>query len=361
MNKFSDHDALYIPLDIHENMKRTWVKNGDVLINITGASIGRTTVYCGEDNKANVNQHVCIIRLKDFKTIDPFYLSYFLSSNSFQRHIVKINAGATRQALNFSQIGKFKIPIPSIKTQKKIVEMIKKAEKLKEYRAEADELADEYLNSLFSEMFGDMSNKNPKFPIKSLKDNIDILTGYAFKSKDFIEEGVPVIKIGTVNKGFFDIKTFSFLPSNFLNTHENYIIYRGDLLISLTGTTGKEDYGNVCFAENHEEKYLLNQRVAKISVNESIFNKYYLYFAFKHPAIKLELIKSNRGIRQANISKEDILKLKVPIPPLELQNQFAQIVQKVETLKTHQAQSKQEIDNLFNTLMQKAFKGELVC
>lgn len=326
----------------------------DILIVWDGANCGTV----GSGLSGFVGSTIARLTLID-DSIDKNYVLIFLKSKFkiFNTH----TTGATIPHLDKNFLINFKIPIPPLKTQKKIVEILKKAEKLKEWRAEADELADDYLKSVFLEMFGDMSNKEPKFPIKPIKNKIDILQGYAFKSKDFIEEGIPVIKIGTVNKGFFDTKTFSFLPSNFLDTHKNYIIYPRDLLISLTGTTGKEDYGNVCFAENHEDKYFLNQRVAKISVNESIFNKYYLYFAFKHPAIKLELIKSNRGIRQANISKEDILKLKIPIPPLELQNQFAQIVQQVETLKNHQTQSKQEIDNLFNTLMQKAFKGELVC
>ena len=69
MNKFSDHDALYIPLNIHEKMKRTWVKNRDVLLNITGASIGRTTVYMGEEIKANVNQHVLHYPFKGFEKL----------------------------------------------------------------------------------------------------------------------------------------------------------------------------------------------------------------------------------------------------------------------------------------------------
>jgi type I restriction enzyme S subunit len=62
-----------------------------------------------------------------------------------------------------------------------------------------------------------------------------------------------------------------------------------------------------------------------------------------------------------NISQKKFVDTDFPVPPMELQNQFAEIVKKVETLKTHQKQSKQEIDNLFNALMQKAFKGELTC
>ncbi len=111
-------------------MRRTWVKKNDVLLNITGASIGRTAIYFGEDNKANVNQHVCIIRLKKDVEITPTYLNFFLSSKKMQDYIWKRNAGATRQALNFSQIGNFDIPIPSKENQEKFTLLVNSFNKI---------------------------------------------------------------------------------------------------------------------------------------------------------------------------------------------------------------------------------------
>lgn len=363
MNKFSNHDALYIPLNIHEKMKRTWVKNGDVLINITGASIGRTTVYLGEDNKANVNQHVCIIRLKDFKTIDPFYLSYFLSSNSFQRHIIKINAGATRQALNFSQIGKFKIPIPPIETQKKIVEMIKKAEKLKEWRAEADELADEYLKSVFLEMFGH-SGINPKnWPLMKAdkicsKEKNAIKAGpfgSSLKKEFYVEKGYKIYGQEQVIKDDLSFGDY-YIPEKIYKKLENCKIKEGDILISLVGS-----YGKISIVPTEFEPGIINPRLMKISLNQKIILPLFFKFLLNSEGIKKRIQQVSHGGTMAIINVKIIKELEFPIPPITLQTKFAQIVQQVETLKTHQAQSKQEIDNLFNTLMQKAFKGELVC
>ena len=68
-----------------------------------------------------------------------------------------------------------------------------------------------------------------------------------------------------------------------------------------------------------------------------------------------------RGASYPAVTNNDILNLKIPVPPIELQNQFAEIVQQVEIIKKYQNQSKEELDNLFNNLMQKAFKGELIC
>ena len=153
MNKFSNHDSLYIPIDIHNNMKRTWLKNKDVLLNITGASIGRTVVYEGLNDKANLNQHVCIIRLKDFNDLNPYYLNYYLSSSYIQNHIKKINAGATREALNFTQIGKFKILVPPIELQNQFAEIVQQVEIIKKYQNQSKEELDYLFNNLMQKAF----------------------------------------------------------------------------------------------------------------------------------------------------------------------------------------------------------------
>jgi restriction endonuclease S subunit len=145
MNKFSQHEKLFISSDIHNNMKRTWVKKNDVLLNITGASIGRTAIYNGEDNKANVNQHVCIIRLNQTSKISNVYLNFFLSSQEMQDYILKRNAGATRQALNFTQIGNFEIPLPPISLQKQFASIVEKIESIKHKQ----NLATEEISTLF--------------------------------------------------------------------------------------------------------------------------------------------------------------------------------------------------------------------
>ncbi len=153
MNKFSQHDKLYISEEIHTKMDRTWVKKNDVLINITGASIGRTAIYNGEDNMANVNQHVCIIRLKENPPINQLYLNYFLSSKKMQNYILLRNAGATRQALNFNQIGNFRVPIPPISLQNQFASLVEKIESIKENQKESTEEINTLFDALMQKAF----------------------------------------------------------------------------------------------------------------------------------------------------------------------------------------------------------------
>ena len=109
-------------------------------------------------------------------------------------------------------------------------------------------------------------------------------------------------------------------------------MYPGDLVMSLTGTVGKDDYGNVCILGDDYEMYYLNQRNAKLEIKEGI-DKYYLSQLLKFEQIKKRLTGISRGVRQANISNKDILNLVVPVPPMELQEQFAGFVKQVDKLK----------------------------
>lgn len=116
MNHIVYDDIAYITKNIHNQMSRTWVKNNDVLLNITGASIGRIAWYNGLDDEANVNQHVCILRPKK-STITPEFLSYQISMPSYQNRMLSLQSGATRQAFNYAQIKNFEIIVPSIGLQ----------------------------------------------------------------------------------------------------------------------------------------------------------------------------------------------------------------------------------------------------
>ena len=204
-------------------------------------------------------------------------------------------------------------------------------------------------------MFGDQF----KGDVSPLKNNISIVGGYAFKSNDFIKEGLPLIKIGTVNKGYFEIDNFSFLPKSYLSKYLKWNVKSGDILMSLTGTVGKDDYGNVEKATDHYENYLLNQRVAKLEPSNDVYLKDFLFGMFSNNKTKKELTKISRGVRQANISNRDIENLKMITPSVENQKLYISAVASIEAQKAQAQASLAQAEDLFNSLLQRAFKGEL--
>jgi type I restriction enzyme S subunit len=167
MNVLSLEDVAHISEKTHYGMKRTWLKNGDVLLNITGASLGRVAVYKGQNDQANVNQHVCIIRVDQSKAL-PEYVSFYLSTPRAQKQIWTIQAGASRQALNYKQVRSLSIFLPSMDEQSKFVTIVRKMETLRYKQAQSAKDIDELFNSLMQKAFkgeialGKTGNRRPE-------------------------------------------------------------------------------------------------------------------------------------------------------------------------------------------------------
>ena len=152
MNRLVDEDIAFISDEIHQSMRRSQVKNGDVLFNITGASIGRVAWFTGYDNSANVNQHVCIIRTDKHKII-PEFLSYQLSLPSYQNKIMANQSGATRQAFNYTQIKNFDIIMPPLALQQQFARVVQEVERIREQQAESKKEVEMLFNVLISKAF----------------------------------------------------------------------------------------------------------------------------------------------------------------------------------------------------------------
>lgn len=117
------NNATYISPEVNASMKNTEVEFGDVLLNITGGSIGRCCVYDLDGVVANVNQHVCIIRTKQ-EILRPQYLRYFWNSAAGPMVISQCQTGGNRPGLNFEQIGSVKIPLCDIASQDAIIKYL---------------------------------------------------------------------------------------------------------------------------------------------------------------------------------------------------------------------------------------------
>ena len=275
--------------------------------------------------KCWVNNHAHVLKPKASLNVD--YLCYSLM---FYKVEGMIN-GATRQKLTQAAMRKMKIPLRSMKEQVYIVEQLNYINQIKTQRQRELKLLENLIRARFVEMFGDPNINSKKWNECPLSKKLNVLGGYAFKSDQFDEKGgIPVLRIGNINAGYFKPVNMVYWQKD--ESLERYVMYPGDLVMSLTGTVGKDDYGNVCILDDDYEMYYLNQRNAKLEIKEGI-DKYYLSQLLKFEQIKKRLTGISRGVRQANISNKDILNLVVPIPPLELQNQFADFVKHVDKSK----------------------------
>lgn len=308
-----------------------------------GAGIGRTVLLPAKSSVIGTMQY-----LLPKENIIPEYLCYAVQ----YMHLEKYFTGATIPHIYFKDYKTEEFSLVSFNEQKKIVYILGSIEKVIESRKEELQKLDDLIKARFVEMFG-MPNVNPMgWDEKQLSDCLDVVGGYAFKSDSFIEEGIPVLRIGNINAGYFKSVNMVYWEND--KKLDRYKMYPGDLVMSLTGTVGKDDYGNVCILGTEYDEYYLNQRNAKLDLRQGL-NKYYLSYLLKFEQIKKKLIGISRGVRQANISNKDILNLCVPIPPVELQEQFATFVAQVDKSKVAIQKALDQIQLLFDSLMQKYF------
>lgn len=338
----NDYETNFFNGEIHPKYT---VKDGDVLISWS-ASLG---VYEWNKGKALLNQHIFKV-VFDKIEVDKKYFIFTVSH--LLNEMVKHTHGSTMRHITKPDFDNMPFPLPSIKEQKKISELLEKCTSIIATNKQMLEKYDTLIKSRFIEMFGDPSKNSKNWEIKKLGDIIQVLGGYAFSSKAFRNSGIPVLRIGNINSG-------EFRPSNmvFWNDDEKierYAIYPGDLVMSLTGTVGKDDYGNVCVLGNDYPKYYLNQRNAKLEIMGNL-DKFYLSNLLKVPEIKSRLTNISRGIRQANIANKDIENLKIPVPPISLQNDFATFVQQIDKSKFTVQKSLEKAETLYKSLMQEYF------
>ncbi len=157
-------EIAYITQKMHQKMSRTHLRPLDVLLNITGASIGRSTIVPENFEEGNVNQHVCIIRCQS--VLWPKFLSIFLNSPSGQDMIFDTQVGVTREGLNYDQIRTFPIPIPPLPEQHEIVRRVEElfalADRIEARYQKAKVHVDKLTQSILSKAFrGELVPQDP--------------------------------------------------------------------------------------------------------------------------------------------------------------------------------------------------------
>lgn len=342
---------------LNDNYEDFYLKDGDILMSHINSvnHLGKAAIVENIDIDIIHGMNLLILK-SDKAKVFPKYSYYYFITNKFRKQLISITKKSVNQAsFNISDLKELEIPIPSYEDQIRIANLLEKIETTITERKNAIDFLDELVKATFFEMFGDNNSEN----LKPLSQHLRIQQGFAFKSKKFSKTGIPIIKIGTVNKGFFDTKSFSYINESNDEKLEKFKVYKNDLLISMTGTVGKDDYGNTCLATDFSDYYYLNQRVAKLIPDEIGLNKLFLMYFLRSPSIKSEIIKSNRGVRQANISNEDILSIQINLPPIALQNQFADIAKKIENIKTEQEAQLKNLEELYASLSHQVFEGTI--
>ena len=169
-----------------------------------------------------------------------------------------------------------------------------------------------------------------------LGDYIDVLSGFAYKSKDFSDSGIPVIKIKNVCPPYISLEDLSYVPNSIAFQNPRYILKKGDVLIAMTGSHINQIASVVgrVGRVRYDDVTVLNQRVGKIvNKDDSLSCLDFIYYYLSQYDVKVELAqKAGGAANQANISPSDIKNLMIPCPPLEVQHRIATILSRYDSL-----------------------------
>ena len=154
----------------------------------------------------------------------------------------------------------------------------------------------------------------------------NVQSGFAFKSRDWVDTGIPVVKIQNVRNGSVDLDGCSYVSSEVAQSASRYRIGRGDLLITMTGEIGSV---GVVRTDGH---LMLNQRVGRIALTSDAVDAQFLGFALQHPDLKRQMESIAYGVAQPNISPSLIESLAIWLPSLDVQRILAGRLQQIDDL-----------------------------
>jgi len=328
-----DHKVFdFIDQDTHDKLKRSQLKEFDLLVSIAGY-LGKMSLVRKVDLPANTNQAVAIVRL-DRTKVDPEYIYYYFSQESAQKFIQLQSSQSVQANLNLELLGSLDFLDYPLPTQRRIaavlsvldekiannIEIISHSEKLATDIYAHWFIQNEFPNAsgLPFRTSGGVVNSDPKLlreiPVGWLVSKVSeiakIESGFPFDSGDYLTAGqYKIITIKNVQDDGLDTLKVNFVNDVPKGVPPHCKLKYGDVLISLTGNVGR-----VCLV--NEEDLLLNQRVGVLSCSDDFRN--YLYLHFLRPEVFRRLVNLAGGSAQANLSPIQIAEDYILIPKKEV-------------------------------------------
>ncbi|OQX14320.1 MAG: hypothetical protein BWK73_09740, partial [Thiothrix lacustris] len=296
------------------------------------------------------------------KQVNIEYLYFCLKSN-IQQLQAKGN-GATFKELSKSSVEDFTIPLPPLDDQIRIANLLSKVGRLIFQRKQHLKQLDELLKSVFLEMFGATNPSSEEWPLVEIrtlaaKHKGAMRTG-PFGSNllhsEFTPDGdVAVLGIDNAVQNHFAWGERRFITNEKYKELESYRIFPGDVIITIMGTIGRSAVipDDIPLAIN-------TKHLAAITVDKKLVHPVFLSYSIRSDPFILNQFKNkDRGAIMSGLNLTIIKETNLRKPPIELQNQFAVIVEKIEGIKVRYQASLAELERLYGVLSQQAFKGEL--
>lgn len=320
-SKYIDSAEEFITEEGLNNSSTKMLKRDTILYSIF-ATLGEVGILKID---ACTNQAIAGLSLKEDSNILKEYLYYYLKSK--KKDVNNLGRGVAQNNINLSLLRKFKIPVIPLRQQKKIIEVLDNVSStINNYERELT-LLDELVKARFVEMFGDPVENTMNWPEIFIGDKCFVtkLAGFEYTQYiDYEESGeVVMVKAQNVKNGKLNRKDLSFISKKVSDSLPRSQLAPGDVVMTYVGA----NIGDVAVIDD-VYKYHLAPNVAKIRPNAEVYNS--IYFMYMLMLLNIYIVKNSADTAKAALGMERIRKLKVFIPPLELQNQFASFVEEID-------------------------------
>ncbi len=347
----SDEEMYFISPQKHGLLKKGHLKTNDVLISTRG-DLGKVALVPKRYNDSNINAQLVLLRPNPHK-IDPLYLLYCFEGDRVKGQISQLQTGTALKQLPVGNLKRIKIPLPPLEEQQRIAAILDKADGVRRKRKEAIRLTEELLKSTFLEMFGDPVTNPKGWEIAKLGDFGKILTGNTpprSVSENYGDE-IEWIKSDNITT-----------PEHFLTEAEEKLSAKGKKIArtvpngSVLVTCIAGSRSSIGRAALTDREVAFNQQINAVVPNSDV-DPYFLYgqlFVAQH-LVQAQSTDSMKGmVNKSKFSSIEFIK-----PPSQKQQKFGKWFLGFHRYYMNLISGEEQSENLFNSLLQKAFRGEL--
>ncbi|AYV24653.1 restriction endonuclease subunit S [Vibrio mediterranei] len=337
----------------------TYFERGDVLLaKITPCfENGKTLRPYQIKNQVGFGSTEFHVVRADLEKLDPTYLFYLLWSDAFRFLGTNAMAGAAGQKrVGTPFLKQLEIPLPPLDEQKRIAAILDKADAIRQKRKQAIDLADEFLRSVFLDMFGDPVTNPKGWDVKRLEELIsegDKLNYGVVQPGDDDENGVPLVRSGDLYDSGTPLSKVRRVSSSVDEKHRKSRLKGNEILIACVGSIGK-----VGWVDESMVGWNIARAVTRIPLKDSV-NREYIFRYLQSPVIQGYFQKETRAVAQPTLNVGLISKTPIALPPQEQQDEFLKVHNKVNSFKQNAIVKSKHMDEMFKSLSQKAFSGQL--
>ncbi|MCI0400763.1 MAG: restriction endonuclease subunit S [Gammaproteobacteria bacterium] len=331
------------------------VRFNDLAYNPSRINVG-SVARCQFPEGGAVSPMYVVVRCKD--SLLPQFLLYFLKSDIGQQNIVHRCVGAVRFMLRFGDLEQIELPLPPLAEQERTVRILDEADALRRLRAQASGRIEQLASALFHEMLANASDVT-EVPLEALLSRIDSGWSPVCHDEPAQPEQWGVLKLGAVTSGrFIEAENKALRPEE--RAREQLEVKAGDVLFTRKNT--KDLIAATAYVWEARPRLMMSDLIFRlVPSNSGQLNPIYLTYALKEPNKRREVqsLASGAAGSMPNISKGRLLSIRIPLVSPALQEEFAAHVAEIHQLEAAQAASRQRIADLFQSLLHRAFQGEL--